>query len=118
TALRADLVLDVHRAGARLDERAGRARHVEGRGPEAGVDIDQQGQVAYVGDAPHVDEDVLEPGAAEVGQAERAGGDAADREVDRPVAGMAGEKRMVGVDRARDLERFLGRKRFTEPAAS
>ncbi len=43
-ALGADLVLDVHRAGAELDQRLHRARDVERRRAEAGVDVDQQRQ--------------------------------------------------------------------------
>ena len=59
------------------------ARDVEGARAEAGVDVDQQRQVADVGDAADVGEHVVEGADAEVGQAERAGGDAAAGEVDR-----------------------------------
>ena len=105
-ALGADLVLDVHRRRAELDQRLDRARDVEGAGAEAGVDVDQQRQVAHVGDAAHVGQHVVEVGDAEVRQAERAGGDAAAGEVDGLIAGLLGEERVVGVDRADDLQRL------------
>jgi hypothetical protein len=46
--------------------------HVEGAGAEAGVDVDQQRQIADVGDAADVDQHVLEARDAEVGHAQRA----------------------------------------------
>ncbi len=82
-ALGADLVFDVDGGRAELDHRLDGARDVEGRSAEAGVDVDQQRQVADVGDAAHVGQHVVEVGDAEVGQAERAGGDAAAGQVDR-----------------------------------
>ena len=77
-----------------------RARDVEGAAP-AGIDVDQQRQVAHVGDAADVGEHVVERADAEIGQPERAGGDAAAGEVERAEAGALGEQRGVGVDRAR-----------------
>ena len=108
-ALGADLVLDVHGGGAGLDQRARGARHVEGARAEAGVDVDQQRQVADVGDAADVDEHVVQVGDAEVRHAERAGGDAAAGKVDRAVADALRHQRVVGVDRADDLERLFVR---------
>ena len=93
-------------APALISDRVG-ARDVEGARAEAGVDVDQQRQVADVGDAADVDQHVVEVGDAEVRHAERAGGDAAAREVDRAVADALRQQRVVGVDRADDLERFF-----------
>ena len=75
------------------------------RAAEAGVDVDQQRQVADVGDAAHVGEDVVQGGDAQVGQPERARGDAAAGEIDRLVARPLGEARVIGVDRADHLQR-------------
>ena len=88
-ALGADLVLDVHRRRAELDQRPDRARDVERRRAEAGVDVDQQRQRAGVGDAAHVGQHVVEIADAEVGHAERAGGDAAAGQVERLEAAIA-----------------------------
>ena len=83
----------------------GGARDVERRRSEAGVDVDQQGQVADIGDAAHVSGYVVEGGNSEIRQAERSGGNAAARQVDGPESRLLGEKGMVGVDGARDLQR-------------
>src|SRR5690349_6639674 len=106
-ALGADLVLDVHGRGAELDQRACGARDVECARAEAGVDVDEERQVAYFGDAADVGEDVVEAGDAEIGHAERAGGDAAARQVDRAEPGALRHQRMVGADGADHLERLF-----------
>src|SRR5439155_24436469 len=116
-ALGADLVLDVHRAGAELDERAGGARDVEGARAEAGVDVDEQRQVAYVGDAPDVGQHVIQVGDAEIRHAERSCGDAAAGEVDRLVADALRHQRVIGADRADDLQRVLRLYRLAETRA-
>ena len=61
------------------------------RGAEPGVDVDQQRQRRDVGDPPHVGQHVVEVADAEIGQAERAGGDAAARKVDRLETRALGE---------------------------
>ncbi len=66
------------------------------------------GSVVDVGDAAHVDEHVVQRADAEVGHAERVGGDAAAGQVERAEAGALGHARRVGVDRADDLQRTLG----------
>src|SRR5690606_19609417 len=75
---------------------------------EAGVGVDGQRQLAGVGDATGVDQYVLEPGDAEVGNAERTGGDAATAEVDRAEARALRQQGVVGVDGADDLQRRFG----------
>jgi hypothetical protein len=62
----------MHGGGAELDHRLDGARDVEGRGAEAGVDIDQQRQVADVGDAAHIGQHIVQIGDAQVRQAEAA----------------------------------------------
>src|SRR6185503_7071982 len=113
-ALGAHLVLDVHGGGAELDQRARGARHVERAGAEAGVDVDQQRQVAHVGDAPDVGEHVVEVGDAEVRHAERAGGHAAAGKIDCAIADALRHQRVVRVDGADDLERLFLPERFPE----
>ena len=75
------------------------------RRAEAGVDVDQQRQVAHVGDAAHVGQHVVEVGDAEIGQAQRTGRDAAAGQIDGAIAGALGQQRMVGVDGADHLQR-------------
>ncbi len=66
-AFGADLVFDVHRGGAELDHRLDGARDIERGRAEAGIDVDQQRQIAYVGDAAHVGQHIVEIGDAEIG---------------------------------------------------
>src|SRR5205814_9896372 len=64
-------------------------------------------QVADVSDATDVGQHIVEVGDAEVRKAERAGSDAAAREIDRAIADALRHQRVVGADRADDLERTL-----------
>ena len=106
-ALGLDLVFDVAAGGSGLDEGADGAGEVEGSA-EAGVDVDEQGEGADVGDAANVGEDVVDGGDAEVGHAERACGYATAGEVEGAVADAFGHACVVGVDGADDLERVFG----------
>ena len=105
------------RRGAELDHRFHGTCNVEGRRTETGIDIDQQRQVADVGDATHVGQHVIEVGNAEVGQAQRTGGHAAARQVDGAEAGALGQQGMVGVDGTDDLQRRLFFHRLPEARA-
>ena len=105
------------RAAPNLISELDRARDVERRRAEAGVDVDQQRQRADVGDPAHVGQHVVEVADAEVGHAERARGDAAAGEVDRLEARALGEERVVGADRAGHLQRLLGGERGAEARA-
>jgi hypothetical protein len=87
-----------------LDHRFDRARHVEGGGTEARVGVDQQRQVAYVGDAADVGQHIVQAGNAQVGQTQRASRDTAAGQVDGFVAGALGQQGVVGVDGANDLQ--------------
>ncbi|MNZ49291.1 hypothetical protein D3C78_670560 [compost metagenome] len=107
-ALGADLVFDMDGGGTELAHRTHRARNVEGRSTEAGVDIYQQWQVADVGDAPHIGQHVIKTGDAQVRQAQRTGGDTATGQVDGLEAGALGQQRMVGVDGADHLQWMFG----------
>src|SRR5690606_4336330 len=91
-ALGANLVFDVAGGGASLDQALDGALDVEGRGTEARVDVDQQGQVAHVGDAARVDQHVVHRVDAQVRQAQGARGHAAARQVDGAVAGALGQQ--------------------------
>ena len=113
-ALGADLVLDVHGRGAGLDQRPDRAGDVEGAAPKPVSTSTSSGSVADVGDAAHVGEHVVEVADAKVGHAQRPCGNAAAGQVDRAVAGLLGEDRVIGVDRAEHLQRGFRRKRGTQ----
>src|SRR6185436_20214091 len=71
-------------------------------------------QVADIGDAADIGQYVVQVRDPEVGQAERGGGDAAAREVDRLVAGAPGQQGVIGADGAGDLQRFFGFDRLAE----
>ena len=105
-ALGLDLVLDVHAGGAGADHLLHGAGDVEGAAP-AGVGVDEQRQLGDVGDAPHVLEDVVEAGQAQVRQSVGGGCHAASGEVERAIADTLGHDRVVGVDRPDDLQRVL-----------
>ena len=97
-SFRAHLVLDVHAGGARFDHRPCRTRHIEGRGAESGVDIDQKRQVAHVRDAAHVGGDIVKRGDAKIRQAERSGRHAAAGKIDGAESGLFGQQGVIGVD--------------------
>ena len=107
-ALGADLVFDVHGGRAGIDHGADGAGDVEGAAP-AGVDVDEQRERGGGGDAADVGEDVFHGADAEVGQAERVGGDASAGEIEGAEAGGLGQARGVGVDGAGHLERLFFR---------
>src|SRR5690606_8468491 len=106
-ALGSHLVLDMAGGGPGLDQRLDGALDVERAGAKAGIDVHQQRQVTHVGDAAGVDEHILERVDAQVRHAQRAGRDAAAREVDRTEAGALGQQGVVGVDGADHLQRGL-----------
>ena len=93
-ALGGDLIFDVHAGRAELDEGLHGARDVECGRTKTGVDVDQQGQRANIGDATHVGEHVVEPVDPEIGDAERARGDAAARKIDGAKPRCLGETRV------------------------
>ncbi len=67
-------------AAPKLDERFGRARHVECRSAKARVDIHQERYVADIGDAADVGQNVVQARYAEIRQpSEPAAHAAADR---------------------------------------
>jgi hypothetical protein len=113
-SLGADLVFDMAGGGAELDQALHGARDVECARAEAGVDVHQQRQLAHIGDAAHIGQHVVERVDAQVGQTERTGRHTAAGQVDRAVAGTFGEQRVVGVDRADDLQRRFLCQRGTE----
>src|SRR5690606_33282723 len=80
---------------------------VEGRGAEAGVDVDDQRHVTYVGDAAHVDQHVVERVDAQVGHAQRTGGNTPARKVNGAITGTLGQQRVIRVDGADDLQRLF-----------
>jgi hypothetical protein len=106
-ALGLHLVLDVAAGGAGADEFTHGAGDVEGAGTKARVRVHQQRQCGHVGDAAHVLQHVVQRADAEIRQAQRAGRHPPSGEVERAVAGMLGQRRVIGVDRADDLERTL-----------
>ena len=98
-ALGLHLVFDVQSRGAGLDEGFHGARDVERAAP-AGVRIHQQRQRAGVGDAADVDEHIVHGADAQIRHAERIGGDAAARQVQRLEAARRRHARGIGVDGA------------------
>src|SRR4029078_8994734 len=105
-ALLHHLVLDVHGAGAELDQRLHGARDVESAA-EAGVYVDKQWTHADIGDAADVGQHVVQRADGEVRQPERAGGDSTARQIDCAIARALREPGVVGVDGADDLQRPL-----------
>ena len=100
-------------APALLSERTVRAM-LNADAPKPVSTSTSSGSGRDVGDAADVDQHVVQVADAEVGQAERAGGDAAARQVERAVAGVLREQRVVRADRAGDLQRPFGRERVAQ----
>ena len=86
-----------------MKERMVRA-DVEGAAP-AGVDVDQQRHLRRIDDPARVGEHVFHRADAEVGHAQRIGGDAAAGQVQRLVAGALGHQAGVRGDGAHHLQR-------------
>ena len=102
-ALGADLVFDMYGGCAGVDHGADGAGDIEGAAP-AGVDVDEERKGRGGCDAADVGEDVFHSADAEVGEAERVGGDASAGEIEGAEAGGLGEARGVCIDGAGDLE--------------
>jgi hypothetical protein len=101
------LVFDVHAGDVGADHFPDAARDVECTAP-ADIDIDQQRQIAGVGNATRILEHVGQGADAEIRGSERAGGDAAARQVNGSMAAFLRHDRAVGVDRADYLQRVVG----------
>src|SRR5690606_25601235 len=101
-ALGADLVFDVAGGRAELDQAFDGAPDVEGRRAETGVDVHHKRDIADIGDAADVGQDVVQRVDAQVGQAQRASGDATTRQINGLIARTLGQQGMVGVDGAND----------------
>ncbi len=106
-ALGADLIFDMQRRRPGLAHRSHRAGDVERRSAETAVDIHQQRQRANVGDAPNVGQHIVQGRNAQIRQPQRTGRHAAAGKVDGLEPGPLGQQRMVGVDRAGDLQGFF-----------
>ncbi|MET3714094.1 hypothetical protein ABMD26_000342 [Pseudomonas sp. PvP001] len=117
TALGAHLVFDVHGRGAELDHRLDGAGDIKGRRAETGVDVDQQRQIAHIGDAAHVGQHIVQTGNAQIGKAQGAGRNAATGQVDSLETGALGEQGVVGVDGADHLQGRLFGEGLTEALA-
>src|SRR3546814_17657213 len=96
--LGADLVFDVAGRRAELDQAFDAAGNIEGGRPEAGIDVHQQRNVAPIGNAGDVGQDVVQGVDAQVRHAQRPSGDAAARQLDGAIIGPLGTTRVVGVD--------------------
>jgi hypothetical protein len=109
--LRTDLIFDMECGGTEFDHRFHGASDIECRRTKTGIDIDQQRQIADIGDATHIGQHIIEVGDAEIGQAERASGHATARQVDRAETRAFGQQRVIGINRADYLQRrfFLHR---------
>src|SRR3546814_16265567 len=95
--LGADLVFDVAGRRAELDQAFDAAGNIEGGRPEAGIDVHQQRNVAHVGNAADVGQDVVQGVDAQVRQDQRPSGDAAARQVAGAITGPLGQECVVGV---------------------
>ena len=102
---------------AELDQRFDRALDIERARSKAGVDIDQQRQITYVGDAAHVGQHIVERIDAEIRQTERTRRNAAAGKVDRAITRAFRKQRVIGVDRTDYLQWLLGLERGTEARA-
>jgi len=94
----------VHRRRAELDQRARGAGDVECARAEARIDVDEEREIADIGDAANVREHVVEVRDAEIGHAQRTRGDAGAGKVDRAVAHALRHHRVVGADGTYDLQ--------------
>ncbi len=106
-ALGADLIFDMQRRRPGLAHRSHRAGDVERRSAETAVHIHQQRQRANVGDAANVGQHIVQGRNAQIRQPQRTGRHAAAGKVDGLESGPLGQQRMVGVDRAGDLQGFF-----------
>jgi hypothetical protein len=116
-ALGLHLVLDVAAGGARADQFAHGAGNIEGAGAEARVRVHQQRQRRHVGDAAHVLQNVVQRADAQIRQAQRAGRHPSPGEVECTVAGVLGQRRVIGVDRAHHLQGAFLLHRRAQPGA-
>jgi hypothetical protein len=98
------LILDVAGCRAGAFHFLHRAADHEGTAP-AGIRINQQGQIAGIGDATNVLADIRQRGHREVRQAEGGVGDAGTGQVDRPESGFVRKQCRIRIDRADDLQR-------------
>ncbi len=112
-----DLILDVGRCGAGLDQTLDGTLNVEGAGTETGIDVHQQRQIADVGNPAHVDQHILKGIDTQIRQTQRAGSHTAAGQVDGLETGTLGQQRMVGVDGADHLQGFLFCQCLTETLA-
>ena len=64
------LIFDMHGCCAEFDHRLHRTCNIECRRTKTGVDIDQQWQVANVGDATYIGQHIIEVGDTQIGQTE------------------------------------------------
>ena len=108
TALGAHLVFHVHGSHANALEVANGAPDVECPTP-AGIDIDQQGHLRGIDDAPRIDEHVFHGADAKIGHAQRVGGHATTGQVQRAIADALGHASGIGGNCAHHLQgMFLG----------
>ncbi len=103
-----NLIFDMQPGGAEFDERLHGAGNIESAAP-AGIGVHQQGQRTRVGDPPYVDEHIVHGADAQVRDAERIGGDAAARQIERLETARGGHAGGVGIDGPDDLQRSLAR---------
>jgi hypothetical protein len=107
------LIFDMHRAGARSDQRSHRPRDVEGAS-ESRIRIHQERQARAAGDPPHVGQHVLERRDHQIGPTKRSRRDATQKNKAAMPERLV-HPRGVRVDASDDLQRPLVLHRRPEP---
>ena len=106
-ALGAGLVFNMAGSSAKLDQALDGSGDVEGAGPEAGVNVHQQGRVANIRDAAYIRQHIIQRVDAQVGHAQRAGRDTSAGQINGAVPGALCQQGVVRIDGAHNLQRVL-----------
>src|SRR5690606_37241148 len=114
--LGAHLIFDMAARSAEFDQALDCAGDIESRRPETGINIDDQGHITDISDAPNVSQYIIKRVNAQIGQAQRARSDPASRQINRAVTGALCQQGMVGIDGANDLQRLFFFERLAEAA--
>ena len=107
-------LFDVGSSSAGLDQALDGTLDIERARTKAGVDVDQQRQVADIRDAAHIDQYVFQSIDTQIRQTQRTGGDTTARQVESLEAGALGQQGVVGVDGTNNLQRTFGCQCFAE----
>src|SRR5258705_12016498 len=102
----------------KLDQTLYGPRDVKCTRTKPGVDVNQEWDIADIGDAADIGQHILKAHDPEIRQAQRACGDTTTRQVDCAIAGTFRQERMIRVNRTDNLERNLLGECLAEPSAA